>query len=36
MGIEKIPFTWYLRHITLLALAGYLSGMAVIWLETLL
>ncbi|MDE6769670.1 MAG: sodium:proton antiporter, partial [Muribaculaceae bacterium] len=35
MGIEKIPFMWYLRRITWLALIGYLSGIAVIWLETL-
>ena len=36
MGIEKIPFMWYVKHITWLALLGYLCGMAVIWLETLL
>ena len=35
MGIEKISFTWYLKRITLLAFAGYLAGMAMIWLETL-
>ncbi|MCH5226473.1 MAG: sodium:proton antiporter NhaD [Muribaculaceae bacterium] len=34
MGIEKIPFGWYLKRITLLALSGYLAGMAFIWLET--
>ena len=34
MGIEKISFTWYLKRITLLALSGYLAGMAFIWLET--
>lgn len=34
MGIEKIPFTWYLKKITWLALIGYLSGIATIWLET--
>jgi Na+/H+ antiporter NhaD/arsenite permease-like protein len=26
MGMEKIRFTWYLRKISLLALAGYLAG----------
>ena len=36
MGIEKIPFTWYLKRITWLAFIGYLAGIAVIWLETLL
>ena len=34
MGIEKIPFMWYLKRISLLALSGYLAGMAFIWLET--
>lgn len=36
MGIEKIPFMWYVKKITWLALLGYLAGMAVIWLETLI
>lgn len=36
MGIEKIPFMWYARRITWLAFVGYLCGMAVIWLESLL
>ena len=36
MGIEKIPFGWYLKRISLLALSGYLAGMAFIWLETFL
>ena len=35
MGIEKIPFMWYLKKITWLAFIGYISGMAIIWLETL-
>ncbi len=26
MGLEKINFTWYLRHFTLMALTGYLAG----------
>ena len=34
MGIEKIPFGWYCKRISLLALSGYLAGMAFIWLET--
>lgn len=34
MGIEKIPFGWYLKRITLMALSGYLAGMAFIWIET--
>ena len=33
MGIEKISFGWYFKHITLLALIGYLAGIAVIALE---
>lgn len=36
MGIEKIPFGWYMKRITLMALSGYLAGMAFIWLETFL
>lgn len=36
MGLEKIEFGWYLRKITLLALAGYFAGMLVIFLEHLL
>ncbi len=34
MGIEKIPFMWYVKRITWLAVIGYLCGMAVIWAET--
>lgn len=34
MGIEKIPFGWYLKRITLMALSGYLVGMAFIWIES--
>ena len=29
MGIEKISFTWYVKRFSLLAIAGYLGGMAV-------
>ena len=35
MGIEKIPFFWYVKRISLLALAGYVAGIAIIWLESL-
>ncbi len=35
MGIEKIPFMWYVKRITGLAFLGYLAGIAMIWLETL-
>lgn len=35
MGLEKIDFTWYLKNISLMALAGYLAGVAVIYLESL-
>ena len=28
MGIEKISFMWYLKHISWLAIAGYLGGIA--------
>ncbi len=33
MGIEKIPFFWYLKRITLLAFLGYVAGIVIIWLE---
>ena len=36
MGLEKINFTWYLKTISLLALVGYLSGVAVIYVEHLI
>lgn len=37
MGMEKISFGWYLRHISGLALMGYLAGAAVyIAMETLM
>lgn len=36
MGLEKINFTWYLKKISLLAFAGYVAGIAVIFLEHLL
>ncbi|HEY3370526.1 MAG TPA: sodium:proton antiporter NhaD [Prolixibacteraceae bacterium] len=32
MGIEKIDFIWYLKKISLLALAGYFSGIATFYL----
>ena len=32
MGILKIDFMWYLKNISLLAVVGYLSGVAVFWL----
>jgi len=35
MGIEKIQFFWYVKHISLLALIGYIAGIFVIWLESL-
>lgn len=36
MGLENINFTWYLKRITLMGLAGYLGGMAVIFLQHVL
>jgi len=32
MGLEKIDFLWYMKRMSLLAVAGYLSGAAVYWL----
>ncbi len=34
MGLEKISFGWYLKHISWLALIGYLAGIAVFLLKT--
>ena len=36
MGLEKISFGWYLRHFSLLALLGMLSGMAAYYVQRLL
>jgi Na+/H+ antiporter NhaD/arsenite permease-like protein len=33
MGLEKIDFMWYARRVGILALAGYLAGVAVYWLQ---
>lgn len=33
MGLEKIPFGWYLKKISWLALVGYLAGIAVYYFE---
>jgi hypothetical protein len=27
MGLEKIDFFWYVRHVSWLALAGYFAGL---------
>ncbi len=36
MGMEKIDFIWYFKKISLLALAGYLAGAGVYYLQALL
>ena len=36
MGIEKIPFFWYFKRISWLALVGYLAGIGIICLESLI
>jgi Na+/H+ antiporter NhaD/arsenite permease-like protein len=33
MGLEKITFGWYMKKITWIAFAGYLSGIACYWVE---
>jgi len=33
MGMEKIDFIWYMKKISLLALAGYFAGAAVYWAQ---
>lgn len=32
MGLEKINFVWYLKNISLIALAGYFAGVLTYWL----
>jgi Na+/H+ antiporter NhaD/arsenite permease-like protein len=36
MGLEKIPFMWYMKKISLMALCGYVAGIVIIYLESLL
>ena len=36
MGLENISFGWYMRHITPLALAGYLCGIIAYYVQNLL
>lgn len=36
MGLEKIDFIWYMKRISLLALAGYLAGIAVYYLQDII
>tara|TARA_B100000780_G_scaffold59340_1_gene37922 strand:- start:1628 stop:2938 length:1311 start_codon:yes stop_codon:yes gene_type:complete len=36
MGLEKIPFGWYVKNITLLALVGYVAGAGVYILQNML
>jgi len=33
MGLEKITFGWYMKHISLIAFIGYLAGILVYWFE---
>lgn len=35
MGLEKIDFIWYMKHISLLALIGYLGGIGIYYLQNL-
>ncbi len=35
MGLEKIDFIWYMKKISLLALAGYLAGAAVYYVQAM-
>lgn len=36
MGMENIPFLWYMKRISIMALAGYLAGIVVIYLMNLI
>lgn len=33
MGLEKITFGWYMKHISWIALLGYLAGILCYWIE---
>lgn len=33
MGLERIDFIWYMKRISLLALAGYLAGAGTYWIQ---
>ena len=33
MGLEKISFGWYMRHISWIAFAGYILGIIYYWIE---
>ncbi|MGN1262589.1 MAG: sodium:proton antiporter NhaD [Prevotella sp.] len=33
MGLEKITFGWYMKHISWIAFVGYFAGIVVYWLE---
>lgn len=36
MGLTKISFGWYMKHISWIALAGYLAGMLCYWIERMI
>lgn len=36
MGLEKIDFGWYFKNVTLLAFLGYVAGIAVLYLESII
>jgi Na+/H+ antiporter NhaD/arsenite permease-like protein len=33
MGLEKISFGWYMKHVSWIALVGYLAGILCYWVE---
>lgn len=35
MGLEKISFTWYMRHISWIAITGFLAGIGIYYLQNL-
>ena len=35
MGLQKIPFGWYLRHFSWIACLGFLGGILAYWLQSL-
>ena len=36
MGLEKISFSWYMRHISWIAITGFLAGIGIYYLQNLI
>ena len=36
MGLQNISFGWYLKHFSWLACAGYLAGILIYWVQSII